>query len=222
MAALFLLLGLGADVYASEYRFDRTPGHRLQRDRREKTQAQRLRAERRRPLPRRARRPWRRLENRLTNPAHDVRQESGASRFFLFCDQLPPCAGAQKPCANRGLPRRRPVDPPARSQAQDRPQPHWRNRLLGRRATGFTPCHDRFDQGERPEGCRHKNRRRCRRWRTNRFPGHPRKLESALLLAGGSRGEKPEIYDAASPAAFVDKDDAPIFFYNGSTDCSCR
>ena len=35
---------------------------------------------------------------------------------------------------------------------------------------------------------------------------------------GGSRGEKPEIYDAASPAAFVDKDDAPIFFYNGSTD----
>ena len=35
---------------------------------------------------------------------------------------------------------------------------------------------------------------------------------------GGSRAEKPEIYDAASPAAFVDKDDAPVFFYNGSTD----
>ncbi len=35
---------------------------------------------------------------------------------------------------------------------------------------------------------------------------------------GGSRRKKPEVYLAASPAAFVDKDDAPIFFYNGSTD----
>ncbi len=46
-----------------------------------------------------------------------------------------------------------------------------------------------------------------------------RKNSKALSFwLGGSRGEKPEIYDAASPAAFVDKDDAPIFFYNGSTD----
>ena len=35
---------------------------------------------------------------------------------------------------------------------------------------------------------------------------------------GGSRSDKPEVYHAASPAAFADKDDAPIFFYNGSAD----
>ena len=35
---------------------------------------------------------------------------------------------------------------------------------------------------------------------------------------GGRRRDKPAVYDAASPAAFVDGNDAPIFFYNGSAD----
>jgi acetyl esterase/lipase len=35
---------------------------------------------------------------------------------------------------------------------------------------------------------------------------------------GGSRSNKPEVYLVASPAAFVDKDDAPIYFFNGSAD----
>ena len=35
---------------------------------------------------------------------------------------------------------------------------------------------------------------------------------------GGNRHEVPESYAADSPNAFVDKDDSPIFFYNGSTD----
>ncbi len=35
---------------------------------------------------------------------------------------------------------------------------------------------------------------------------------------GGSRKNKPQIYHSASPTAFVDKDDAPVFFFNGSTD----
>ena len=35
---------------------------------------------------------------------------------------------------------------------------------------------------------------------------------------GGKRSEKPEAYAADSPNAFVDKNDSPIFFYNGSID----
>ena len=35
---------------------------------------------------------------------------------------------------------------------------------------------------------------------------------------GGKRSEKPEAYTADSPNAFVDKNDSPIFFYNGSID----
>ena len=35
---------------------------------------------------------------------------------------------------------------------------------------------------------------------------------------GGNRHEVPESYAADSPNAFVDKDDSPIFFYNGSAD----
>ncbi|MDP6679771.1 MAG: alpha/beta fold hydrolase [Verrucomicrobiota bacterium] len=35
---------------------------------------------------------------------------------------------------------------------------------------------------------------------------------------GGRRRDKPAVYNAASPAAFVDGNDAPIFFYNGSAD----
>ena len=45
--------------------------------------------------------------------------------------------------------------------------------------------------------------------------------ENSKALAywlGGSRGEKPKVYHEASPAAYADKNDAPIFFYNGSVD----
>ena len=45
--------------------------------------------------------------------------------------------------------------------------------------------------------------------------------ENSKMLSywlGGSRSNKPQIYHSASPAAFVDKDDAPIFFFNGSAD----
>tara|TARA_Y100001934_G_scaffold36990_1_gene42692 strand:+ start:1798 stop:3555 length:1758 start_codon:yes stop_codon:yes gene_type:complete len=35
---------------------------------------------------------------------------------------------------------------------------------------------------------------------------------------GGRRRDKPAIYEAASPAAFADRKDAPVFFYNGSAD----
>ena len=35
---------------------------------------------------------------------------------------------------------------------------------------------------------------------------------------GGKRKDKPEAYAADSPNAFVDKNDSPVFFYNGSVD----
>ncbi len=35
---------------------------------------------------------------------------------------------------------------------------------------------------------------------------------------GATRGERPEVYDAASPAAFVSPDDPPMFFYHGVQD----
>ena len=50
-------------------------------------------------------------------------------------------------------------------------------------------------------------------FRTNR--------ENSKMLSywlGGSRSNKQQIYHSASPTAFVDKDDAPIFFFNGSAD----
>ena len=49
-----------------------------------------------------------------------------------------------------------------------------------------------------------------------RFTHENSKMLSYWL--GGSRSNKPHIYQSASPAAFVDKDDAPIFFFNGSAD----
>lgn len=42
--------------------------------------------------------------------------------------------------------------------------------------------------------------------------------EWARFLMGGNFKEVPEKFNSASPAAFVDKDDPPIFFYNGTSD----
>lgn len=42
-----------------------------------------------------------------------------------------------------------------------------------------------------------------------------------ILLAfwlGGTRRQKPDVYDAASPAHFVSSDDPPVFYYHGESD----
>ncbi len=47
------------------------------------------------------------------------------------------------------------------------------------------------------------------------LPAENRRLAYWL---GGSRAEKPEAYERASPACFVSKDDPPTFFYHGEND----
>jgi len=50
------------------------------------------------------------------------------------------------------------------------------------------------------------------------FRSLPEKANSLTYWLGGSRKEKPDVYEQASPAAFVDKDDPPTFFFNGTKD----
>ena len=46
----------------------------------------------------------------------------------------------------------------------------------------------------------------------------PEKSNALKYWFGEARKDLPEAYEADSPNAFVDKDDSPIFFYNGSSD----
>ena len=46
----------------------------------------------------------------------------------------------------------------------------------------------------------------------------PRDSSALTFWLGGTRAEKPEVYDQASPAKFVSADDPPILFYHGDGD----
>ena len=46
----------------------------------------------------------------------------------------------------------------------------------------------------------------------------PPKNTTLAYFLGGSRSEKPEVYRAASPAAFASTDDPPIYFFHGEKD----
>ena len=50
------------------------------------------------------------------------------------------------------------------------------------------------------------------------FRGLPRRSRSLAFFLGGSRAEKPEVYDLASPAAHLTKDDPPTLFFHGTGD----
>ena len=46
----------------------------------------------------------------------------------------------------------------------------------------------------------------------------PRGSEALAFWLGGSRAEKPEAYELASPQKFVSKDDPPMLFFHGDSD----
>lgn len=50
------------------------------------------------------------------------------------------------------------------------------------------------------------------------FRAIPERLGTLSYWLGGTRGEQPELYKKASPAAFATADDSPTFFFNGSKD----
>lgn len=50
------------------------------------------------------------------------------------------------------------------------------------------------------------------------FRDMPATQKALAYWLGGTRADKPEAYTNASPMNFVTKDDAPIYFYNGSSD----
>ena len=126
---------------------------------------------------------------------------------------------AQKPCANRGLPRRRPVDPPARSP-EHKTDPS-RIGAIGYSAggqlvsllatTGLTKEND-------PKGVGTKITAAVAGGTPTDFRTNRENSKMLSYWLGGSLSNKRQIYHSASPTAFVDKDDAPIFFFNGSAD----
>lgn len=46
----------------------------------------------------------------------------------------------------------------------------------------------------------------------------PKSTDVLSYWLGGTRGEKPEIYKAASPTAYITADDAPMMFFHGAAD----
>ncbi len=50
------------------------------------------------------------------------------------------------------------------------------------------------------------------------FRATPPNSERLSYWLGGSRAEKPQAYELASPSRFITKDDPPTFFYHGETD----
>jgi acetyl esterase/lipase len=46
----------------------------------------------------------------------------------------------------------------------------------------------------------------------------PKSADVLSYWLGGTRGEKPEIYKAASPTAYITADDAPMMFFHGAAD----
>ena len=50
------------------------------------------------------------------------------------------------------------------------------------------------------------------------FRSIPPNFRGLVFVFGGSRAEKPDVYTAASPLAFVSADDPPVFFYHGQSD----
>ena len=54
------------------------------------------------------------------------------------------------------------------------------------------------------------------------FRKTPNFLPTLSYWLGGTRGENPNIYEQASPAAFVSKDNCPMFFFHGADDSLVR